>query len=325
MKNRLIAAIIAVALVLVTLISVLIVREVRKSPPPELSTLRDRVIALVDASAEVNEILFGQGLPTYPRINRPVEQPFYLNKTENGFVFSAESTAHRLYYRSIPDEKLGTVIAYQYCLRETVGEEDYLYIDVEMNIPRTSWDLGKLRYVQKTTEVREEEPIYVSGNQYYYRLEDYVEDTFYYDDYQGAQYAYYDFVKPNEEYSSIADIKKKAETVYAKSYLESVYDSLFVGISISEEENGTLYARYMEGKDKDGIPMLLKLNTYEGLDTGRVYLYDTMRYSEEKRSSANYVYIEMDTHLEGEEDKLLTVRISLTLVNGMWYLDSPTY
>ena len=325
MKNRLIAAIVAVAVVLVTLISVLIVREVRKSPPPELSTIRERVIALVEASGEVNEILFGEGLPTYPRVNRPQDQPFYLNKTEDGFVFSAESTSYRLYYREIPDETLGTVIAYQYCLRETIGEEDYLYTDVEENIPRTSWDVGKLRYVLKTKETREEAPVYTSGEYRYYRLTDYVEDVFYYDDYQGVQYLYYDFVKPNEAYVSISDIKEKAEGVYAKSYLDSIYDSLFVGISISENENGTLYARYMEGKDKDGRPMLLKLNTYEGLNTNRVYHYDTMRYSEEKRSSGTYVYIEMETHLEGEEDKIVTVRISLSLVNGTWLLDSPTY
>ena len=325
MKNRLIAAIVATALVLTTLITVLIVREVRKAPPPELSSLRDRVIALVDASGEVNEILFGEGLPTYPRINRPTEEPYYLNKTENGYTFSAEETAYRLYFRSIADESVGNVIAYQYCLRETVGENDYLYTDVEQNIPRSSWDVGKVRYVLKTTQEREEDPVYASGEYFYYRLEEYEEDVFYYDDYVGTQYLYYDFVKSNDEYVSISDIKEKAETVYAKSYLESIYDSLFVGISISEEDNGTLYARYMEGKDKDGLPMLLKLNTYKGINTNRVYHYDTMRYSEVKKSNSTYVYIEMETHLEGDEDNIVTVRISLAKVGEMWYLDSPTY
>ena len=35
--------------------------------PPELDTVKDRLIELIDASAEINDIFFGEGLPVYER------------------------------------------------------------------------------------------------------------------------------------------------------------------------------------------------------------------------------------------------------------------
>ena len=54
----------------------------------------------------------------------------------------------------------------------------------------------------------------------------------------------------------------------------------------------------------------------------RIYDYSTMRVI--KPSSSDYVTVEIDTHLEGEEE-ILPVQISMVYERGGWYLDAPTY
>ncbi len=39
----------------------------RKGPPPAMETVYDRLVELIEASHKVNVLLFGVGLPTYPR------------------------------------------------------------------------------------------------------------------------------------------------------------------------------------------------------------------------------------------------------------------
>ena len=68
MTKQLLSVIIAVSLVLLTLITVLVVNLVRDRRPPELEEVRDIFENLIEVSPEVNELLFGKGLPTYPRV-----------------------------------------------------------------------------------------------------------------------------------------------------------------------------------------------------------------------------------------------------------------
>ncbi len=325
MKKRLIAAIVAVALVLCTLITVLIVRGVRGSPPPELSAIAPRIESLIEASHEVNEILWGEGLATYPRIYRtePELLPFYLSKDEDGYYFSEEKTDTVLYYYVINDPEEGFIVAYRYCVRETLGPNNYVYYDVENNVSTTSAEIGNFRYAI-ASEPRETIPIFQHGGTYFYPMPDYQEKEaeFYYDE---TDEPYYDYVRADSPYPTIDSIKEKAESVYAMSYLDSIYESIFTGIHFSEGGNGTLYARYITYTDKEGKMWLLKSNTQEAKNVDRVYLYDTMRYSEKKRSHADYVYVEIETYLRGHEDERTTVRISLTLQNGKWMLDAPTF
>ena len=58
-------------LLIVSLFSVLMLTSVtacsRRGPAPELDTVYDRLVEVIEASHEVNVLLFGVGLPTYPR------------------------------------------------------------------------------------------------------------------------------------------------------------------------------------------------------------------------------------------------------------------
>ena len=66
MKKRIITIILAVILLLsaTTLFS-------SCSKPPEYAEIEDRFIELVEASYEINKVLFGNGLPTYERVYDP--------------------------------------------------------------------------------------------------------------------------------------------------------------------------------------------------------------------------------------------------------------
>ena len=115
MRKRFVAALVAISLVMTALVTVLVIRLVKKSPPPDLESLRPRIVALIDASKEVNEIIWGEGLPTYPRVYRtePEYITYHLSKNESGFAYSAEKADVELLYYVIEDETEGTVIAYR--------------------------------------------------------------------------------------------------------------------------------------------------------------------------------------------------------------------
>ncbi|MBQ3056376.1 MAG: hypothetical protein IJC95_02675, partial [Clostridia bacterium] len=129
MKKRLIAVIVAIALILVSLGVFLVVRHIKNNRPPELESLRPRVIALIDASHEINEIFWGEGLPTHPRVYREyyTRVPFYLQEDGDHYTFSDAQTDYKLYYYTFTDAEVGDILAYQYCLKVADGE----YVDVE--------------------------------------------------------------------------------------------------------------------------------------------------------------------------------------------------
>ncbi|MBQ9802913.1 MAG: hypothetical protein IJW51_07595 [Clostridia bacterium] len=323
MKKRLIAVIVAISLILVSLGVFLVVRHVRNNRPPELSAIRERVIALIDASHEVNEVFWGEGLATYPRVYKEyyARVPFYLVKQGDGYVFSATTADDKLYYYTFTDETVGDILAYQYCLKTGDGE----YVDVEKGGALTIADKIKYRYAKKTdAPVEGAEPIFSRNDSYYYALPDYAEKEaeFYYTE---SDQEYYDYVRNDAAYLTTADIKAKAEKVYAEEFLSSVYESIFTGITVSESSSGTLYARYIDYKDAEGNGYLMKSNLWKPAEVGRVYLFDTMRMSEERRSKRTDVYIDIDTYVPGDEANVTTVTVSLTLQDGGWFLNSATY
>ena len=323
MKKRLIAAIVAVAVVLAALAAVLIVRSVKNRKPPSLEALRPRVEALITASREVNEILFGEGLPTYPRVYEEWHPrlPFYVAETGGVFTLSDTETDDRLYYYEFNDPAVGDIVAYGYCVTRRDGEGAVYYVDIETGGRLTAADRGRFRYAQKTGTSGAAD--YEKDGVYYYKLPDYQEETAEYY-YTPADELYYDYVREDCPYLTTGSIKSKAETVYASTYLAAVYEGLFTGITVSERESGTITARYIDYNDPDtGAVRLMKSNTQAPLPVDRVFLFDTMRMV--KPSSNKYVNIEMETYRESEPEKRVTVRVSLAYENGNWYLDSPTY
>ncbi len=321
MKKRLIAVIVALALVLAALGTFLVVRHVRSNRPPTLESLRDRVILLVDASHEINKIFWGEGLATYPRVYKEyyTRHPFYLEKVGDAYHYTATVTDDKLYYYTFTDEAVGEILAYQYCLK--VG--DGAYVDVERGGSLTIADKIKYRYAMIST-TDDAGAIFEKDGTYYLPLPDYEEKEaeFYYDT---SDRENYDYVRDDAGYLTTSAIKDKAETVYAKDFLSSVYESMFTGITVSENVNGTLFARYIDYTDSEGKSYLMKSNTWKAAEVARVYLFDTMRMSEKRKSNAKDVFIEIDSYVPGKEDTVQTITVSLTLQSGSWYLNSATY
>lgn len=320
-KKRLIAAIVAMSIILVSFGVFLAVRHVRNNRPPELASIRERTIALISASEKVNEILWGEGLPTYPRVYHQYypRVAFHLNKTGDAYTYSEAPTEYKLYYYTFTDEELGEILAYQYCIKVSDG----VYVDVEKGGALTIADKIKYRYAKKTAEPVAD-AIFTLGAYSYVALPDYVEEEaeFYY---TASDDENYDYVRTDAGYIATDEIKKEAEKVYAMSFLTSVYESVFTGIQISENTGGILYARYMDHTDTEGNSFLLKSNKWKSVSVARVYLFETMRMSESRKSNATDVYLDIDTYVPSDPLSIITVTVSLTLENGNWFLNSATY
>ena len=277
MKKRLIALIVAVALILASLGTFLIVRTVRARRAPTLESLLPRLEALLNGSLAVNRLFWGEGLPTYPRVYRPVYPSGNYYVVKDGDVYrlteDSEGTGvHERRYYIIDDEEVGTVVAYQYYVTEHEGGNT-VYVDFVNNEELSVSPVGKYRYALKTTTHRQnEEPLFEKGGTYYYALPDYKEQVadHYYD---SSDDEYYDYVRYECTYLSVDDIKNQAEQVYARVYLTSVYSSLFDGV-IVEGSGGFLHPRYMEYTDDEGTLRLKQSNLIKPINVERVFLLE---------------------------------------------------
>ena len=263
---------------------------------PELDPVKDRLAELVEASAEINTIFFGEGLPTYERVTDP------RNSTK---VYRDEESGKNVYYYEISDDAWeGKIIAYR-----TSYLQNFSYLQV----------LRERDTAREPVYENEEEGVYAYAIEYTEKKYD-----FYYSDSDPTEY---DYVRSDSPYYSIDQIKEAAEKVYSKQYLESLYRSLFVG-EVAKDVSGTtlsgLSARYMEYMDEDGNVMLMKSNTYEPLVKER-RMFDLDTAEVVKPSNKKYITVSVESWLESTPDNRQTIRLSLILENGKWMLDSGTY
>ena len=314
MPKYLLAVILTVAAVLIVLAAVLIVNLTRDRRAPELSEVKERFTALIEASHGVNTVLFGRGLPTYPRV--------YEQREPHTVVFNEQP--YTIYTYTFEDSEIGTVVGYQYYVRvpEDDGQGGTHYVAYDI---ATGAALGngyaQYRFAEKTTEARGG-AIYEANGYYYYALPDYEEPDFYY---TADDYPDYDYVRPDSPYQSTEEIRAAAAAVYANAYLRSVTGALFDGaVGAADDPTGTiLAARYIDYR-KDGISYLMQSNTVKGYDLpARRYDYDTMRVA--RGSNSKFMKIEIESYLSGDEQDRVTVRLAFAKENGVWLLDSPTY
>ncbi len=314
MKKKITIAIIAVSLVIVALAALLIVRAVRKGKPPELESVKERYVSLIEASPAVNEILFGKGLPTYPIV---------FDELQLCDVRFREKD-YKITYRVYENEAGKTVVQYQHyvIVSEEAGNVHYDIVTGEMLTPGHEL----YRYAEKTKEEREGYLYHdATAGQYYYPLPDEKEPSFYYTD---EDELYYEYCTFDCGFISTSDIKMLAEQVYSAAYLGKVYESLFTGIANDEYASGIQYATYRDHV-ANGQSYLQKLNpAYLGHSVpptlaARRYDYDTMRIA--KGSTAKRVLVEIESYIEGDETNRMTVELAFALESGVWFLDTPTY
>ncbi|MBO5354897.1 MAG: hypothetical protein J6B09_02395 [Clostridia bacterium] len=325
-KKKLIAVIVSVALVLIALIVTVVIVAVRKNRPPELEEVRGRFEEVLNASGEINEIFWGEGLPTYPRI---YEEPFSFKDSYFNGETSEEKTIKGI---TFDDGNGRTIVAYRaWMFFIPDGQEDGIYYDFENNAVLAAKPNDDFyRFAERVSAPREgaTQNAYLAQNlggegYYYYSLESYdIGSVFFYTESDDENY---DFVRLDCGYLSVEDIKLAAAKVYSPSYLASVGESIFTGVIVSDTAGVLLWARYMDHEDSgSGEMSLVKYNKDKGLTlTDWVYDFSTMRIAD--GSNAAFVTVELERYPAGNEGAREVCTQRFALENGEWYLDSPSY
>ena len=264
------------------------------SKAPEYSEIEGRLKELIEQSYAINEIFFGNGLPTYERVVDPRESTQVIIDNEK---------ETRTYYYEIDDKVFGRVIAYR-----SSYANPYEYVQV-LRAPDPA-----------------RTPVYENAEKkaYAYALEGYVEP--HYDFYYSSEDPeHYDYITAESPYQSISAIKEAAEKVYSKDYLESLYQSLFDGTAMQTGNTlTTSSARYYEYTDEEGVTTLMQSNTYEPLVTEkRIFDLTTAQIIRPKR--ADFITISVESYLESKPSERVTVKLTMILQDGTWLLDSGTY
>lgn len=325
LRKRLILLGAAVGVVVLILCAVLLPGVLRNRKPPELESIRERVQALILASREVNEIYFGEGLPTYPRIYAP---EYTLGK----YTHEYEGQEYTRSYQVFTDHNGRRILKYQYCRAigsDTDGDgiqDRFVYPDFEFGGFLDVKDANAYRYTEMFFEAREgafykgktENEAGEEVDFWLVRLSEY-EEPFYY---TAKDDLNYDYVTEDAPYQTVEELRDLAAGIYSTEYRNSLYGSIFEGIMVSDRPSGILLARYAE-QEQDTFTYLMKSNQTAPMNTKRVYDFSTMRMI--KPSNALRVVLLIDSYLEGQEDERLAVKVTLVLEDGVWLLDSPTF
>ncbi|MBO5701819.1 MAG: hypothetical protein J6S71_05225 [Clostridia bacterium] len=268
------------------------------SNPPELDSVKDEFVALIEKSVEVNNIFFGEGLPTYVRV-----------EGDGNLIYLAE---HDAYYAFITDGE-------RVILKYKIGDE--------------AW-----KYAVKTTEAMNMEAIHTdSEGNFYYPIEfDESQYNYYYDTESPTNYDYVRTDCPYQSLEQIMALAESVYTqsyLKGENYTEGdmgyggVYAAMFDGIALGTEIS---YARYRIDDSIDGF-YLLKSNEFEPFfEEHKTYDYDTMKIV--KPSRANLINVEITAYgryidyenfavINGEH----TVTLTFVKEGGEWRLDTPTY
>ncbi|MBQ8341401.1 MAG: hypothetical protein IJY22_03365 [Clostridia bacterium] len=334
-KKRLIAVIVSVSVILLALIATLIVVSVVGNMPPELSALRPRIEALVNASYDLNDVIWGEGLPTYPRaymqdiVATPIGCDCHAAYQKEIDPENAPGQMYLNYYHLVvQDATLGEVIVYQSFFRYMESEDAtvYTYADAETHKVFTGEITEKYRYATRQKTAREgEEPLYYSeeSGYFYYPLQvDYdFRDGIYKD--ENDPESGYDYVREDCGYVSVEQIKAKAEMIYSAAYRAKFYPTHFDGQTTpTGVVQGARYRDFDNPDDADSAGSLIKSTNYTALDTSTRFLFDTMTMHED--SSANWVKVEIDYYKESDGSTGRTT-LCFALENGQWYLDCPSF
>lgn len=123
-------------------------------------------------------------------------------------------------------------------------------------------------------------------------------------------------VREDAAYASVEAIESEAEKVYSRRYLEEIYVGAFVGMT-SDEGEGLLTSVSPRYKEIGGV-LHIDVSVQPLSIRGKLEVTD----AEIKKSTPEYVELTV-TCLEGGQE--IQLSILLTLQDGVWLLDSPTY
>ena len=330
------------------------------SRPPELSDIEGRLRELIEASYGVNDILFGEGLAVYERVyehkfevyrdteSNKVYYYYAIDDAELGRIYGYRHT-EMLYFISSDSDKEGS----EYVYRDAEGNYYYeisyngddmekevsSYEDKESGVTYYFYKIADENYgtvyeyrLQTIKYVRETEKPLLDGSPIYTDSKNYL---FYYDiDYHEPEYEFYysgdepegySYVRLDERFYSIDQIKEYAEAVYSDQYLEGVYEMLFTGAVISDDASGKLGARYYNYEDEDGRVWLMESDGYESLIKEK-RIFDLSTAKVVRPGNKKFANVRIESYAESDPSRRTTVTLSLIKQDdGKWYLDSATY
>ena len=307
----------ALVLVLAILVSsIFLIRSC--SAPPTYAEIEARFKQLIEDAYEANVVIFGEGLPTYERVNDPRDSVNVYNTGEYYTDKDGEDVQRKVwYYYTLDKEK--TVVGFR---DSYLKQFSYAYVaSSEQTAEQLEAIFPAIEGISAPDGVEFYSELYRSadGKSISY-LVPYTEPE--YDFYYTQQdVSDYDFVCDDSPYRTVSEIKALIEGVYSRNYALSLYSSLFDGVASGDL---VLKARYTE-QTRDGISMLAQSNTYESLfSERRVYLFDTAKIIK-WGSNSKLVRIEIKSYLPSEPDNIVADEVSLVYQNGNWFLDSPTF
>lgn len=136
-------------------------------------------------------------------------------------------------------------------------------------------------------------------------------------------YDAYEIVTENAGHLDVESIKEAAEKVYSADYLKGIYTMAFDGYA-DTNTGAVTTARYLMDNYRLLRYAMGEEDSFDFLD-GRQRRYDFDSMEITRPSRASHVNVSIDSYLIGDEDSMLNVTLRFVLVNGEWYLDSPTY
>lgn len=120
------------------------------------------------------------------------------------------------------------------------------------------------------------------------------------------------------KYSSIPEIKVEVERVYSKRYLKSIYVNMFVGSKTTSSDgllDNDVSPRYKEIEGK----LMIDASYDEVNIMGKLTVVSTAVVKKTPK------YVSVDAVCQDENGNEIQKRFFLTLENGVWLLDGPTY
>lgn len=288
-KKKIILAI-AVALLLIAAIVLVVVITSR---PPELDEVKGTYIQLIEDSAEINEILFGEGLSVYEPLGYDEDLDVYYA------IYTTKEHGRLCAYRFRED--MGAEFS---VLRfGEQGEGEAVYVDEDEGIWLYATDL---EFVDSAEEVAgEAAPV-------------------------GYRFVRLDerYTSINDISTAAAKVYSEDYLRDVFSMVMGDEGSLTVTGSLSAK-----YCETTVGYGNEAKKLLLRAETktVEPIVTSkRIYNYDTMKML--KNSRKNFVTVEIDsygTYVDLETNSVKVgwnkVKLSFVYENGEWRLDTPTY
>ncbi|MBP3667074.1 MAG: hypothetical protein J6K29_08485 [Clostridia bacterium] len=123
--------------------------DASREPAPELDTVYDRLVQVIEASHEVNVLLFGAGLPVYPRGDAEDELVHrYYGVTDNGREFVTPYAK----YGSIAEMQSAIAAVYSVEYRESLYESlftGYAANEMSVAMPARFYEDERFLYMSK--------------------------------------------------------------------------------------------------------------------------------------------------------------------------------